>query len=343
MYNCAAYIGECVTSLQRQTMKNFEVICVDDGSTDDTLAQARKAAQGDERFIFDTLPQNKGQSVARNVALEKALGDYIVLLDADDYLVDEALEKLIMRATDQQLDELYFSARSFYESFDSHKLVQEDYRQRTSFDEVVTGQELFAFFQMNQQFFPQAAFRMVKRDLLETHHIRFFEGIIHEDLLFSFRVLSVSKRSSFLNEELYQRRIREGSTMTINSKNSLQSVRGHFVCVTEMKKWLDDHVDALETNFIPAITESLSEFALKASFDWHGNTDDVEKTAYLDTLSPREKLLFYEEVVHPGSAVIKVKNEYLESKTYQLGDAILRVPRSIRNGLKDRSSYKKQS
>lgn len=342
LYNCEAYIEECLQSLKSQTFTNFEAICVDDGSTDDGYAKAKASVRDDERFIFEALPENKGQSAARNVALEKAQGSYIVLLDADDYLVPEALQKLANCAQKHDLDELYFSAQSFYDSRESHKKVQESYEGRLSFDGVTSGQELFTFFQTNGQFYPQGAFRMVRRSLIESNHIRFYEGIIHEDLLYTFRVLALSNRSSFLNEALYMRRIRAGSTMTENSSGSLRSVYGHFICVVEMRKWLYEHAEELEEEFVPAITESLAEFLLKASYDWQKCECDEDKEKFLKALPAQERLHFYEEVIQRGSAVIKLEQSYLNSKTYRFGDALLKVPRAVKDTLKASTDYNKK-
>ena len=93
VYNCAAYLEECLSSLMDQTFEGFEVFIVDDGSTDDSFRIARTCVKGDARFHFEVLPKNYGQSVARNKALDKACGEYLVLLDADDLMVPEALEK----------------------------------------------------------------------------------------------------------------------------------------------------------------------------------------------------------------------------------------------------------
>ncbi|MEG0454544.1 MAG: glycosyltransferase family A protein, partial [Bacteroides sp.] len=83
IYNCASYIGECLGSLKAQTFADFEVLCVDDGSTDGSLDVARVAVVGDDRFWFGALSENRGQSAARNVALDRAQGEYLVLLDSD--------------------------------------------------------------------------------------------------------------------------------------------------------------------------------------------------------------------------------------------------------------------
>ncbi|WP_180326548.1 glycosyltransferase family 2 protein [Raoultibacter phocaeensis] len=340
LYNCAPYIEECLGSLKAQTFGDFEVLCVDDCSTDDSLAGAKAAAADDPRFRFFKLEQNRGQSAARNVALDHAHGTYIVLLDADDYFVPDALEKLVARADRQNLDDLYFSAQAFYESKELFGLVREEYGNRPAFEEVATGKELFAYFEEHREFLPHAALRMVKRSLVEQHRIRFFEGIIHEDVLFTFQTLVHSQRSSYLNEPLYMRRIRANSTMT--AKRTIANVRGHWVCVREMRKWVSAHAEELEDRFLRAASRRMVDYALVAAHIWFEEVDEADKAAYLDELDPAEKLDFYTEVVYPGAALRDLEDDIRTSRTYQVGNALLGVPRRVRDHMRGEKAYREE-
>lgn len=94
VYNSSPWIHDCLDSLRRQTMTDFEAICVDDGSTDDSLRILRQYGQADSRFKVIALKQNGGQAKARNVALNVATGEMIGFLDSDDWLADDALEQV---------------------------------------------------------------------------------------------------------------------------------------------------------------------------------------------------------------------------------------------------------
>lgn len=340
LYNCAPYIPECIGSLKAQTFTDFEVLCVDDGSTDDSLAVAKAAAEGDERFRFFALEKNSGQSVARNVALDNARGTYVALLDADDYFVPEALEKLSERAERQDLDDLYFSAQAFYESKELFGLVREEYSNRPAFDDVATGPQLFAYFEDHREFLPHAALRMVKRSLIEENHIRFYEGIIHEDVLFTFQTLVQSKRTSYLNEPLYRRRIRAGSTMT--AKHTIENVRGHFVCVQEMHKWVEAHADEIEEDFLRAVSRRMVDYSLVAGRIWLEDVEDAEKKRFLENLAANDRLAFYSEVLYPSEAIKDVEDDLRSSKTYRVGDALLGVPRRVRDSVKGAKEFREE-
>lgn len=103
VYNKENYLQQCIESLQKQTLKNFEMICIDDGSTDRSGELLDKLQSQDERIqVFHT--DNQGPSVARNIGLAKAKGKYIAFIDSDDIVVPNYLEILYNEAEASQLD-----------------------------------------------------------------------------------------------------------------------------------------------------------------------------------------------------------------------------------------------
>ncbi|MDE5750463.1 MAG: glycosyltransferase, partial [Duncaniella sp.] len=90
-YNAAPYIGECLASIAAQTWRDFEVIVVDDGSTDGTADMTGEFCSHDPRFILVRAPHG-GVSAARNLGIERARGEWIGFADADDCLHPHALE-----------------------------------------------------------------------------------------------------------------------------------------------------------------------------------------------------------------------------------------------------------
>ena len=83
-YNSAKFIAETIQSVQNQTYQNWEMIIVDDGSSDETESVVLSILQNDNRIQFHKLSQNSGPAVARNIGIEKASGDYMTFIDADD-------------------------------------------------------------------------------------------------------------------------------------------------------------------------------------------------------------------------------------------------------------------
>jgi len=113
VYNTAAYLPQCLDSLLSQTLKDIEVLCVDDASTDKSLDILHQYAEKDERVKVFALKENHGIGYARNMALSNASGDYICFVDSDDWLASTALEKVCEAFTDE-VDSVLFQVVHHY-------------------------------------------------------------------------------------------------------------------------------------------------------------------------------------------------------------------------------------
>ena len=94
-YNSASYIQQCMDSVMAQTYGNFEMIIIDDASSDETQAIVRSRAKDDARIVFIQLPVNSGPAIARNTGIERASGRYLAFLDADDLWLPDFLKRSI--------------------------------------------------------------------------------------------------------------------------------------------------------------------------------------------------------------------------------------------------------
>ena len=95
VYNAEPWLPRCLDSLRSQTLTDIQVLCVDDCSTDGSLALLRQYADGDPRFEVIHLEKNQGQAHARNVGLEHARGDLVCFLDVDDWFSPDALQQAV--------------------------------------------------------------------------------------------------------------------------------------------------------------------------------------------------------------------------------------------------------
>ena len=86
VYNVEMYLGKCLKSILRQSFKDFELICINDASTDKSIDILETYAQKDNRIKIITQPQNRGLGAARNTGLEVATGKYLCCVDSDDWL-----------------------------------------------------------------------------------------------------------------------------------------------------------------------------------------------------------------------------------------------------------------
>ena len=112
-YNVESYIEETILSVKNQTLSNWELIVVDDGSTDNTYSVICKAVDSIRQNVTILQQENRGLSAARNAGMEKASGMYIYFLDSDDRLTKNALSVLYTLAKQYELDAVFFSATAF--------------------------------------------------------------------------------------------------------------------------------------------------------------------------------------------------------------------------------------
>lgn len=104
VYNCELYLEQCIKSIQAQTIKNIEIICIDDGSQDNSAEILHQLASGDDRIIIFR-QKNQGAGNARNVGLQNACGEFVAFMDADDYYINKSgLECMISACREWQVD-----------------------------------------------------------------------------------------------------------------------------------------------------------------------------------------------------------------------------------------------
>lgn len=136
-YNAQKYLGECLDSLLEQTLKDIQIVCIDDASTDNTPDILADYAARDSRIRVLRCGVNSGQAVARNMGIQVADGDFITMLDADDRLSADALQKAVeVLDTNPETGSVLFRLVRF----DEHS--EEPYPMRTDKD-VWSGQEAF--------------------------------------------------------------------------------------------------------------------------------------------------------------------------------------------------------
>lgn len=114
VFNREKYIETCIASITAQTLKNIEIICIDDGSTDGSAAILEEYAAKDNR-IKVIIQANGGLSAARNTGLEHATGEWIMGVDSDDYIDCDTIEK-VLNEDSLKADVIVFGYQSFWES-----------------------------------------------------------------------------------------------------------------------------------------------------------------------------------------------------------------------------------
>lgn len=114
VYNSARYLRQCLDSVTGQTYQNLEIICINDGSADDSLAILEEYAAGDNRIrVFSKENEGKGAASARNLGLKNASGEYIQFVDSDDFFESDMVESLVAKAVDTGSDVVICAGQVF--------------------------------------------------------------------------------------------------------------------------------------------------------------------------------------------------------------------------------------
>lgn len=256
IYNVEAYVGDCIQSVLSQTFTDWEAICVNDASTDNSLARAEETIAADPRFRIINHDVNQGLSAARNTGLAHAKGEYVLFLDSDDMYVPHALERLVDVAGRNDLEVLDFNAEAFFEEgIDAASRGEAEYLERPNIEGIHSGPELFTIYNQQDCYRPPAPFHFIKRVLIEETGLKFKQSILHEDELFSPLLHAHAKRAMFLNERLYLYRIRSSSIVT--KKRGVKNVAGLFVVTQELERWLNVHANEYNPDYIEAFKHNV--------------------------------------------------------------------------------------
>ncbi len=248
VYNVEAYIEECVSSVRNQTLKDIEIICVNDGTLDNSMETVRKAAAEDSRVLIIE-KENGGLSTARNAGLAHARGEYVYFLDSDDFIVPQALEYLYRTAAENRLDNIYFGATVIYEKPEVKKQFYRRfegyYHRKREYSQVYAGEKLLQELMKNGEYRTSACLQMPRREFLVKQGITFPEGILHEDNLFALQTMLCAGRAMVVNCDFYVRRVRAASIMT--GERNVESSWGYYKCIGEMLSFLEQRKYDSET------------------------------------------------------------------------------------------------
>jgi glycosyltransferase involved in cell wall biosynthesis len=214
VYNVELYLRQCLESVLNQTYSDFEVVCVNDGSTDNSAAILNEYARNGARIkIIDQ--KNRGLSAARNAGIKGASGEYILLLDSDDWLEPNTLQTLADKQDGE--DMVCFNGRRWFEDGTTEtpdKGIEE---------QGMTGWNYYNKYALQPRkfHFVCTVLRLYKRTFLLKNNLFFKEGIYHEDNLFTPIACYYAQSVRVIPDTLYVYRIRQGS---ITQQNDSQRI-----------------------------------------------------------------------------------------------------------------------
>ena len=229
VYNDEKYVGECLDSILAQTYRHIEVICVNDGSTDNSPAILEQYAKRSDAFIDIQVvsQENGGLSAARNAGMKRATGKYIYFLDSDDMLnYKHAILDMVLLAEEHRLDQLIFTCKIFSDqkSRDLKRRRKDEEEYHSVYeplkDIVLPGTELFSRLENADKFYATQQMRFYRLRSLTDYGLRYPEGLLHEDNYMAPVSLRFAERTMIVGQRFLARRIRAGSIVTSTGDKS---------------------------------------------------------------------------------------------------------------------------
>lgn len=260
VYNTEKYLDKCINSMVNQTLKNIEIILINDGSTDNSLSICKGYADADNRIKLFSI-DNSGAGAARNVGLSHSNGDYIGFVDSDDWIENDMFEKLYDKALETRSS---IVSCNFYRNYTNEQIknnikfkngfFSEKEIKNNIFPELICSEKLTTGVPINMWS------KIYKRDLIKKNNIVFKEELLGgQDLLFSKECIIHAKSIYFMNDKyLYHYRY------NINSRTNTYLSNAWNIYKSRNNKYKELNNNFSDFDFSNQIKRDLINSALTA-------------------------------------------------------------------------------
>ena len=246
VYNVAPYLRQALDSIIAQTLTDIEIICVDDGSTDDSGKILDEYKEKDKRITV-IHKRNAGTGAARNDGLKIATGECIGFVDPDDWILPNMYERLYNILQDKELDIVMFTPDVFNDQTQKHEGFL--YFQDSNFPKILDD-KIFNKDDISPFSYPMCVWnKLYRKKLFDDNNIDFAEGLDFEDHKVIFKSLFTAKRIYFIREKLYvYRHSRQGSILSDNDTRMFDHIKIYDIVENILKEtgnWEKFHLDFL--------------------------------------------------------------------------------------------------
>ncbi|MCC4404972.1 glycosyltransferase [Limosilactobacillus reuteri] len=229
VYNVEKFLFDCLNSLKNQTYRNFEVLLIDDGSTDNSKDICKQFCDDDSRFKY-FFKENGGLSDARNYGLKWVSGDYVIFVDGDDYVASQYVEKLYSTVIKNHAE---VAICGFQAVNSQHKKIYEVKLNTLHAGKTYSGRQIIkSYFVKEGGWGISTAWNKIYNARL-FNNFQFTKGKYYEDELLFWQMFPKLERVVVINEPLYYYVQRSGSIM--NSAISMKKIKdGNYLCLEKM-------------------------------------------------------------------------------------------------------------
>lgn len=315
VYNVGKYLKQCLDSIRQQTLKNIEIICIDDGSTDNSYDILKEYSLKDPR-IHVLRQKNQGAGVARNRGLTVANGEYLSFLDSDDYFAPTMLEEMYKLAKINDNDIIICRAKAF-----NQQTGKEEPMKWTLKERFLPAKKVFSCYDLRDYAFDYAVGwawdKLYKRTFIQIHGIKFQEIRTSNDAFFTFIANLKARKVSVVNKELAIHRIK---TKTSLSQTRELSYDCFYKALIAIKNELIEY--GIYYDFERAFISWALQFCI-----WHFNTISDESKQKQKLYKILKKKCFKELEFH------KYPREWFYKKEYECYLRIKKLPFANNNKL----------
>lgn len=239
VYNVGPYLDEALYSLENQTLKDIEIIAVNDGSTDNSEEILKRHQIADNRIRYFN-QKNQGQAVARNLALEYATGEYIYMMDSDDVIESDTLESCYNYIERTKADFIFFDGKIMLEEGANNISWNYERTFLTEEDKQYDGKDLLNLMLDKGKHNCVVWLLFIRKDYLDRITLKFYPGIIHEDELFTVLLTLQSNNIFALKRSFVKHRVRNASTM--GKHYSKRNLNCYLTVIDELLRFQDSPI-----------------------------------------------------------------------------------------------------
>lgn len=273
VYNVKKYIKRCVESLIKQTYQNIEIILVDDGSDDGSEVLCDQFLGEDKRIIVFH-KENVGLSDARNYGITRCTGEYVLLVDSDDYIEKQTCSETLKIALDTGADMVAFKEKKVYER--TRLKHAEDKFTETKEVEVLSGREAGVRYLYGDGLQHSACSKLYKRHLFDK--VIFPKGMLGEDFATTYLYIYYCEKIALYDRRLYFYSIRENSIMTQASLKLVLDVYKSACKKYEFEKVnFPEHRKIVETSYCNCLLKTIARIYNEKTVDTINERKDIEE------------------------------------------------------------------
>lgn len=254
VFNVGTYLKKCLDCILTQTLKNIEVICINYGSTDDSIEILQEYASIDNRLVIIT-QTNQGQFKAMNKGISIAKGKYIYFLEANSVIDFDALDIMFNKVVAINADVLYFNGSY---NLDSERLNQSNYFYTDELEDnsSISGVELLSKIQEKNNFCFDISLLLIKLEFLKKEDILFNENVIYMDKSFSFKLIMTSTNVTYINQKLLKKQISKNNNYDIFYGNLVSYIKIiDFINKLDGQNGIDQEIHGILNNVFNCVID----------------------------------------------------------------------------------------